>query len=51
MFQNFLQKDKFILKYGEFLITKTDTLINVLDKINNNKIHYQKIYTYRRNKF
>ena len=38
----FFTKDKFILKYGEFLITKTDTLINVLENINNNKIHYRK---------
>ena len=35
-------KDKFVLKHGEFLITKSNSLIDLLDKINNNKIHYRK---------
>ena len=35
-------KDKFVLKHGEFLITKSYSLIDLLNKINNNKIHYRK---------
>ena len=38
----FFTKDKFILKHGEFLITKSYSLIDLLEKINNNKIHYRK---------
>ena len=35
-------KDKFVLKHGEFLITKSDSLIDILEKINNNIVHYRK---------
>ncbi len=35
-------KEKFVLKHGEFIITKTDSLIDFLENINNNKIHYRK---------
>ncbi len=38
----FFTKDKFVLKHGEFLILKSYSLIDVLNKINNNKIHYRK---------
>ena len=38
----FFTKDKFVLKHGEFIITKTDALIDFLENINNNKIHYRK---------
>ena len=34
----FFLKDKFILKHGEFLITKSDSLIDILEKINKNII-------------
>ena len=33
---------KFILKHGEFLISKSNSLIDVLEKINNNDIYYRK---------
>ena len=35
-------KDKFILKHGEFLITKSDSLIDILEKINKNIVYYRK---------
>ena len=35
-------KDKFVLKHGEFLITKSDSLINILEKINKNIVNYRK---------
>ena len=35
-------KDKFILKHGEFLITKSDSLIDILEKINKNIVNYRK---------
>ena len=38
----FFTKEKFILKHGEFLITKSNSLIDVLEKINNNNIYYRK---------
>tara|TARA_Y100000022_G_scaffold134046_1_gene116453 strand:- start:610 stop:1578 length:969 start_codon:yes stop_codon:yes gene_type:complete len=38
----FFTKEKFILKHGEFLITKSNSLIDVLENINNNIIHYRK---------
>ena len=38
----FFTKDKFVLKHGEFLITKSSSLIDLLDKINDNKIYYRK---------
>ena len=38
----FFTKEKFILKHGEFLITKNNSLIDVLEKINNNNIYYRK---------
>ena len=38
----YFTKDKFVLKHGEFLISKNYSLIEILDKINNNKIHYRK---------
>ena len=38
----FFTKDKFVLKHGEFIISKTDSLIDFLENINNNKIHYRK---------
>ena len=31
-----LPKDKFVLKHGEFLITKSYSLIDLLNKINSN---------------
>ena len=38
----FFTKDKFILKYGEFKISKSDSLIDFLENINKNNIHYRK---------
>ena len=38
----FFIKDKFVLKHGEFIITKNNSLIELLEKINSNKIHYRK---------
>ena len=38
----FFTKDKFVLKHGEFLISKSYSFIDLLDKINNNKIYYRK---------
>ena len=38
----FFTKDKFVLKHGEFLITKSYSLIDLLNKINSNKVHYRK---------
>ena len=38
----FFLKDKFVLKHGEFLITKSDSLINILEKINKNIVNYRK---------
>ena len=38
----FFTKEKFVLKHGEFLITKSNSLIDFLEKINNNRIHYRK---------
>ena len=38
----FFTKDKFVLKHGEFLITKSSSLFDLVDKINNNKVHYRK---------
>ena len=38
----FFTKEKFILKHGEFLISKSNSLIDVLEKINNNNIYYRK---------
>ena len=38
----FFTKEKFILKHGEYLITKSNSLIDVLEKINNNNIFYRK---------
>ena len=38
----FFTKDKFVLKHGEFFISKSYSLIDLLDKINNNKIYYRK---------
>ena len=38
----FFTKDKFVLKHGEFLISKSYSLIDLLDKINNNEIYYRK---------
>ena len=38
----FFIKDKFVLKHGEFIITKSNSLIELLEKINSNKIHYRK---------
>ena len=38
----FFIKEKFILKHGEFLIAKSHSLIDVLENINNNIIHYRK---------
>ena len=35
-------KDKFVLKHGEFLITKSDSLIGILEKINKNIVNYRK---------
>ena len=35
-------KDKFVLKHGEFLITKSDTLIDILEKINKSIVNYRK---------
>ena len=35
-------KDKFVLKHGEFLITKSDSLIDILEKINKNIVNYRK---------
>ena len=35
-------KDKFVLKHGEFKITKDNSLIDLLEKINNNIIYYRK---------
>ncbi len=35
-------KNKFVLKQGEFLITKSNTLIDILEKINNNIVHYRR---------
>ena len=35
-------KDKFILKHGEFIVEKNSSLIDLLEKINNNIIHYRK---------
>ena len=35
-------KDKFILKHGEFIVEKNNSLIDLLEKINNNIIHYRK---------
>ena len=40
----FFTKEKFILKHGEFLITKSNSLIDVLEKINNNNIYYRNSY-------
>ena len=40
-FKTFL-KDKFVLKHGEFLITKSDSLIDILEKINKNIVNYRK---------
>ncbi len=38
----FFTKDKFVLKHGEFIITKKSSLIDLLEKINNNLIYYRK---------
>ena len=38
----FFLKDKFVLKHGEFLINKHDSLIDIVKKIHNNIIHYRK---------
>ena len=38
----FFTKDKFVLKHGEYIITKRNSLIDILNKINNNIIHYRK---------
>ena len=38
----FFTKDKFVLKHGEFIISKSDSLIDFLNKINDNIIHYRK---------
>ncbi len=38
----FFTKDKFLLKHGEFIITKSDSLIDLLENINNNNIYYRK---------
>ena len=35
-------KDNFVLKHGEFLISKSDSLINILEKINKNIVNYRK---------
>ena len=35
-------KNKFVLKHGEFLITKSNSLIDILEKINNNIVHYRR---------
>ena len=35
-------KDKFVLKHGEFLITKSDSLIDILEKINKSIVNYRK---------
>ena len=35
-------KDKFVLKHGEFILTKNNSLIDILHKINKNIIHYRK---------
>ena len=35
-------KDKFVLKHGEFLITKSDSLIDILEKINESIVNYRK---------
>ncbi len=41
-FSKFFTKNKFVLKRGEFFLSKKDTLIDFLEKINNNKVHYRK---------
>ena len=41
-FSKFFTKERFVLKHGEFLITKSYSLIDLLEKINNNKIYYRK---------
>ncbi|MDC3063835.1 endolytic transglycosylase MltG [Alphaproteobacteria bacterium] len=38
----FFTKDKFLLKHGEFIITKSNSLIDLLENINNNIVHYRK---------
>ena len=38
----FFIKEKFVLKHGEFLIDKSDTLIDILEKINKNILYYRK---------
>ena len=38
----FFTKNKFILKHGEFLITRDNSLIDFLNKVNENVIHYRK---------
>ncbi len=38
----FFIKDKFVLKHGEFLIAKSDSLIDILEKINKNIVYYRK---------
>ncbi len=35
-------KNKFVLKHGEFLITKSNSLIDIIEKINNNLVHYRR---------
>ena len=38
----FFTKNKFILKHGEFLVTRENSLIDFLNKVNENVIHYRK---------
>ncbi len=38
----FFVKKKFILKHGEFLITNSNSLIDIIEKINNNDVYYRK---------
>ncbi len=38
----YFTKNKFVLKHGEFLITKDNSLIDFLNKVNENIIHYRK---------
>ena len=38
----FFVKDEFILKHGEFKILKSNSLIDILENINNHNIHYRK---------
>ena len=38
----FFLKNKFVLKRGEFLVSKNNSLIDLIEKINNNKVHYRR---------